>query len=316
MAAPAKKRVDLHSLPRFGDGWTFLYIEHSKIDRDGGVLAIHDAKGVVGVPAAALCVLMLGPGVNISHAAITLAVDHGMSVVWIGEQGVRFYASGQGETTSSANLERQATAWAAETTRMEVVLRLYRMRFKEPTNPTYTLQQLRGLEGARVRDAYAKAAVDHGISWSGRNYKQAAWSAADPVNRALSAANACLYGLCHAAIVSTGFSPALGFIHTGRAHSFVYDIADLYKLEVCVPLAFSTARQGLDGLESRVRKACRDAFYQSALIGRIVPDIQRALGLTPETARLLVHGVDDERITGIWGPAGVIEGGQNHGNGQ
>ena len=313
MAAPAKKRVDLHSLPRFGDGWTFVYIEHRRIDRVDGALSIHDLNGTVAVPAAALSVLLLGPGVTISHAAVALAADHGMSVVWVGEGAVRFYAAGTGETTKAANLERQALAWASQTERMDVVLRLYRMRFSEPTDPSYSLQQLRGLEGVRVRDAYARAAKEHDIEWSGRDYKQSGWASADPVNRALSTANSCLYGLCHAAIVSTGFSPALGFIHTGKALSFVYDVADLYKLEVCVPIAFSAAKEGVDGLESRVRRACRDTFYKLGLIARIVPDMQVALGLTPERARLLVHGVDDERVVGIWDPTGVIEGGQNHG---
>jgi len=104
---------------------------------------------------------------------------------------------------------------------------MYAMRFPDPLDPGLTLQQIRGKEGMRVRAAYARASEETGVPWHGRAYQQGAWAAADPVNRALSAANSCLYGICHAAIESAGFSPAIGFVHTGRMLSFVYDVADL-----------------------------------------------------------------------------------------
>ena len=118
------------------------------------------------------------------------------------------------------------------------------------------------------------------MAWSGRNYDRGSWGAADPVNRALSAANACLNGLCHAAIVSGGYSPGLGFVHTGKQLSFVYDIADLYKVDITVPLAFRLAAESTQNLESRVRHACRDAFHEYKLLDNILPDIDRMLGIS------------------------------------
>jgi CRISPR-associated protein Cas1 len=135
-----------------------------------------------------------------------------------------------------------------------------------------------------------------GIAWNGRAYRRDNWASADPVNRALSAANAALYGVCHAAIVATGFSPGLGFLHVGKQLSFVYDIADLYKVDVTVPAAFFAVRDGVDGLESRVRRHCRDLFQSTKLVERIVPDLQRVVGLTPEPARLVVHRGEEGEV--------------------
>lgn len=268
---------DLHVLPKFGDGWSYLYVEHCRVDQEARAIAIHDDSGKVPVPCANLALLMLGPGVSITHAAISVLADHGCLVTWCGEQGVRLYAVGMGETRSAANFLHQARAWADADLHWKVVRRLYQLRFAETFEPGLTLRQIRGMEGVRVRDAYAKAARETGVPWSGRTYRRDKWTDADPVNRALSAANACLYGLCHAAIISAGFSPALGFIHTGKMLSFVYDVADLYKTEITIPAAFRAAAEEKDGLERRVRISCRDLFVSARLLERIIPDIQKAL---------------------------------------
>jgi CRISPR-associated protein Cas1 len=193
---------------------------------------------------------------------------------------------------------------------MEVVRRLYQLRFSEKFDPALTLQQIRGMEGVRVRDAYAKAARDAGITWSGRSYRRDQWGNADPANRALSVANSCLYGICHAAIVSAGFSPALGFIHTGKMLSFVYDLADLYKTEVTVPVAFRAAAEGLGQLERRVRITCRDQFVSTRLLERIIPDVQTALMLSKATAADSFD-VDAAAPGSLWDDLeGVVEGGR------
>jgi len=270
---------DLHVLPKLRDSWSYLYAEHCRVDQEDKAIALHDAAGRIPVPCANLALLMLGPGVSITHAAVSVLADHGCLVAWTGEEGVRFYALGMGETRSAANLLHQARMWARDEFRMIVVRRLYQMRFAEKLDTLLTLQQIRGMEGLRVRDAYVKASREAGIPWSGRNYQREQWSHADPVNRALSAANSCLYGICHAAVVSAGFSPALGFIHTGKMLSFVYDVADLYKTEITIPAAFHAAAEGNDKIERRVRLSCRATFAIKRLLDRIVPDIQSALGI-------------------------------------
>src|SRR5262249_31841055 len=150
---------------------------------------------------------------TITHAAVQTCAEAGCLVAWTGEQGVRFYAQGLGETRSAGNLIVQARLWADPGTRRAVVVRMYRRRFPEPLDDGVTLQQIRGREGIRVREAYARAARAVGVTWKGRVYRREHWDAADPLNRALSCANSCLYGVCHAAVVSAGYSPALGFIH-------------------------------------------------------------------------------------------------------
>jgi len=270
---------DLHLLPKFKDGCSYLYVEHCRIDRDARAVAIHDVSGMVPVPCANLALLMLGPGVSITHAAVLTLADCGCLVVWCGEEGVRFYAAGMGKTRSAANFLQQARKWANPEEHEKVVRLMYSVRFRKRLPDGLTLRQVRGIEGIRVREAYAKASRDYGVAWKGRNYKRSSWAMTDTVNRALSAANSCLYGLCHAAILATGFSPALGFIHTGKLLSFVYDIADLYKMDISVPVAFREAARGVHGLERRVRLAFRDAIVSTRLMPRIVDDIYRVLDM-------------------------------------
>lgn len=269
---------DLHILPKVRDGWSFLYVEKCRIDQEAKAIAIHDASGKTPVPCANLALLMLGPGVSITHSAVSVLADHGCLVAWCGEQGVRFYAMGMGETRDSSNLLHQAGLWANPESRLQVIRNFYQARFPEKLPSDLTLQQIRGKEGVRVREAYAEASRVTGVPWEGRSYKRDSWSEADPVNRALSTANSCLYGLCHAAVVSVGLSPALGFIHTGKMLSFVYDVADLYKTEVTIPIAFRAAAQGMEkGIEQHVRINCRDSFVENNLLKRIIPDIQKIL---------------------------------------
>lgn len=274
---------DLHLLPKLRDGLSFVYLEHGKIERTQHAVEFFDAQGGrTLVPTAALAVLMLGPGTSITHEAIKVLAEHGSLVVWCGEQGVRFYAQGMGETRKAYRLLKQAELASDPAKRIQVVLRMYRYRFGESLHPELSLEQIRGLEGVRVREAYARASREYGVAWTGRRYDRGNWGAADPINRALSTANACLNGLCHAAIVSAGYSPALGFIHTGKQLSFVYDIADLYKVEITVPLAFRIVAESKEHLETRVRRACRDAFREKRLLERIVPDIDAVLGITSD----------------------------------
>jgi CRISPR-associated protein Cas1 len=216
-----------------------------------------------------------------------------------------------GETRSSRRLLHQAVLASSPARRLEVVRRMYELRFPDPLDPGLTLQQIRGKEGIRVRETYARLSREGGIAWSGRSYKTTEWQAADPVNRCLSAANSCLYGVCHAAIVSAGYSPAIGFIHTGKMLSFVYDIGDLYKTEVTLPVAFRIAAEGGGGLEGRVRRACRDAFYEQRMLQRIIPDIEAVLRLPPggDESALDVY---DALAGALWDPAGEVAGGVNY----
>ncbi len=217
---------------------------------------------------------------------------------------MRCYAQGGGETRKAYHLLRQAELVSDPQKRMAVVKRMYRYRFgQEELPPDMNLFQLRGKEGARVRTAYAEASRTYGVPWHGRRYDRNNWGSGDPVNRALSAANALLNGLCHTAIVSGGYSPALGFIHTGKQLSFVYDIADLYKVEVTIPLAFRLAAESKERIGPRVREACREAFREHRLLKRILPDIDHLLDVPEETlAQGQEADIDPARPEPLWSP--------------
>ena len=297
---------NLHEVPRFSDKLGYLYVEHAVVDQDAKAIVLHEADGSASVPAASLAVLMLGPGTTITHAAVKTLADNNCQLIWSGEYGIRFYCHGLGGARSSRNLIRQAKLVSNDLSRLQVVVRMYCMRFREEVDPGLTLQQLRGKEGVRVRQAYAEASRAYGVPWSGRTYKRTDWASADPINRALSAANSCLYGLVHAGILSGGYSPALGFIHTGKQLSFVYDVADMYKAEFTIPTAFEVTASGPVQLEREVRIACRDRFRKAKLMQRILPEIKTFLDVPgqPETVRD-EYADDAARPAELWEPASV-----------
>jgi len=308
--------LNLRTLPKTRDSWSYLYVDKCRVDVEAKAIAIQDVRGSTPVPIASITLLMLGPGTTITHAAIRALADNGCLVTWTGEQSVRFYAMGTGETRSAKNLYRQIARWADPVQRLDVAKALYKLRFEDSWNTSFTLQQLRGMEGARVRDAYAVMSEITGVPWFGRTVGNGNWADQDPVNRALSAANSALYGVCHAAIVAAGYSPAIGFIHTGKQLSFVYDIADLYKADISIPAAFATVAAGTDDLEGRVRRACRDAFAEARVLHRIVDDIEIAMlaahGSTESDAYAAVAAAPG----GLWDPVeGIVPGGVNYADG-
>jgi CRISPR-associated protein Cas1 len=298
---------DYHELPKFRDGLGYLYLERGKIEQTQRAVEFFDKSGRTLVPVAALAVLMLGPGTAITHEAVKTLTDNGCLITWVGEKGVRFYAQGAGETRKGYQLMRQAELVSDPVKRMAVVRRMYQYRFDEELDPGLSIEQVRGLEGSRVRRAYAEASKHYGVPWNGRFYVREAWGASDTINRALSAANACLNSLCHAAIVSLGYSPGLGFVHQGKQLSFVYDVADLYKTQLTVPLAFRLVAQGKEKVETRIRQACRDLFYKEHLLGRIVTDIDKLLNLTkamdPDPVALGIDfDADPAQPAALWSP--------------
>ena len=264
---------DLKELPKLRDSISYFYVEHAIIDQSDSSIILHRGSDDIPVPVSSLTCLMLGPGTNITHAAVKTATEGGCMIVWCGENGARFYASGQGETRNSKNTLLQANCCMNEDLHMRVVRRMYEIRFPKMDCTQMTLQQIRGMEGIRVRKAYQMAAKLNGIPWNKRSYKQEDWDKADGINRALSAANSVLYSVCQAAIYSLGYSSALGFVHTGKMLSFVYDIADLYKAETTIPAAFEAMKRNPNDPESQVRDLCRRYFHAANLMKRIAKDL-------------------------------------------
>lgn len=257
---------------------SILYIEYGQLDVLDGAFVVVDKTGVrTHIPIGGVACLMLEPGARVSHAACVLAARVGTLLVWIGEAGVRLYSAGQPGGARADRLLYQAKLALDEGLRLKVVRKMYALRFGEEPPQRRSVEQLRGIEGARVRETYKRIAARYGIKWIARNYDLDAWDQGDAANRCLSAATACLYGVTEAAVLAAGYAPAIGFIHTGKPLSFVYDVADIYKFETVVPVAFRIAAKNPANAEQQVRHACRDMFRETRLLERIIPGIEDML---------------------------------------
>src|SRR6202043_4063475 len=218
---------------------SIIFIEKGNVDVLDGAFVVVDKNGIrTHIPIGGLACLMLEPGARISHAAVALASRAGTLIIWVGEAGVRLYAAGQPGGARSDRLLYQARLALDDDARLKVVRKMYAIRFGEPAPERRSIEQLRGIEGARVKRLYELQAQENGIIWRRRDYDPSNWSAADVPNRCLSSATSCLYGLAEAAILAAGYAPAFGFLHTGKPQSFVYDVADVFKFETVVPVAF------------------------------------------------------------------------------
>lgn len=280
------KKTELNELPRIGDRVSFIYVEHAKINRTDSAISVYDNRGIVTIPIAMLGVLMLGPGTDISHRAMELLGDTGTSVVWVGERGVRNYAHGRALAHSTKLLEKQAKLVTNTKTRLNIARKMYQMRFQEEDVSFLTMQQLRGREGARVRKLYNTLAKETGVEWIKREYDIDNYKDGTVVNQALSSANVALYGLVYSVIVALGISPGLGFVHTGHDLSFVYDIADLYKADITIPIAFEIASKysSDDDIGRITRLRVRDEFVDGKLMARIVKDLQYLLEVEEDSS--------------------------------
>lgn len=280
----AYNKTKLLAEPRISDRVTFIYVEHSKINRVDGAVTVAESRGIVRIPASMIGILLLGPGTNISHRAMELLGESGTSVAWVGEHGIRHYAHGRSLSHTSKFLEMQAKLVSNTHTRLQVARKMYQMRFLGEDVSSQTMQQLRAKEGARIRKLYRKLASEYGVKWNGRTYDPDNFEGTDPVNQALSAANVALYGLAYSAITAMGMAAGLGFIHTGHDLSFVYDIADLYKAEITIPIAFQVASECKGGEDvGRIsRQKVREAFVGGKVLARIVRDIQILIGIKEE----------------------------------
>lgn len=273
-----ESKAELQSLPRVKDRMTFIYLEHCKLSRDNNAITVTDDEGVVCIPAAGISVLLLGPGTDITHRAVELIGEMGVTLIWVGEKGVRYYAGGRPLTHRSELLIKQAELVTNQRKHAEVVRKMYAMRFPNEDVSRLTVQQLRGREGTRVRSIYKEASKKWNVPWNGREYDPDDFSASDPVNQSLSAGNVCLYGLAHAVIVALGCSAGLGFVHVGHELSFVYDIADLYKAEITIPIAFELAATvSKEEIAGTTRRRVRDSMTEAHILERMVRDIKYLL---------------------------------------
>lgn len=278
-------KPELKELPQINDRMSFIYLEHCVINREDSAIKVTDLNGDVLIPAATITVLLLGPGCKITHRAMELIGDSGIGTVWVGEHGVRYYAHGRALNSHTGLLVKQAELVSNTRKHLDVVRKMYQMRFPDEEVRGLTLQQLRGREGSRVRTAYREQSKKWNIAWKGREYDIEDFSSGTPVNQALSAGNVCLYGLAHSVICALGCSAGLGFVHVGHECSFAYDIADLYKAQTTIPIAFEMAAMVRDNFNDKiptdfsgmVRRRLRDEIVKLHLLEKMVHDIKYLL---------------------------------------
>ncbi|MCG7427937.1 type I-E CRISPR-associated endonuclease Cas1e [Helcobacillus sp. ACRRO] len=281
-ARPSSAPLGRHSLARAEHRLSYLYAEHCVVHRDANAVTLTDQRGVVHVPAASLAALLLGPGTRTTFGAMSLLGDCGVSVVWVGERGVRYYAHGRSLSASSRLAEAQAAIVTNQRRRLECARAMYSMRFPGEDVSGRTMAELRGREGARMKKIYREHAERTGVEWSSRRYDPDDFSASDAINQALTSCNAALYGVTQAVLVSLGAVPALGVVHSGTDRAFVYDIADLFKAEVVVPAAFDVAAAGEDDAGPRARRALRDQVVETRLIPRMIAAVHELLDVPDE----------------------------------
>lgn len=281
------KKTELQELPKISDRVSFIYVEHCKINRADSAITVIDQKGIVKIPVAMIGVLMLGPGTEITHRAMEIIGDAGTSVIWVGERGIRNYAHGRALAHSTRLLEKQVKLISNVRTRVAVARKMYQLRFPNEDVDSLTMQQLRGREGSRIRTKYRELSKKYKVEWKGREFNPDNFDESNTINQALTAAHQCLYGIVHSIVVALGMSAGLGFIHTGHDLSFIYDVADLYKTEISIPLAFEIASEFTikDDIAKITRLRLRDKISESKLAEKIVNDLQFLLDIS-----------DDERI--------------------
>ncbi len=273
--------VPLKPIP-IKDRVSMIFVYYGRIDvKDGAFVVINEVDGQdlerKHIPVGSVACIMLEPGTRISHAAVKLAATVGTLLIWVGEAGVRLYSAGQPGGARSDKLLYQAKLALDENLRLKVVRKMFEIRFGEKPPERRSVDQLRGIEGIRVKKLYELMAQQYRVQWRGRRYDPKDWEKGDIANKCLSSATSCLYGVTEAAILAAGYAPAVGFLHSGKPLSFVYDIADVFKFETVVPVAFQIAAKNPAQPDREVRIACRDAFRQTHLLRRIIPAIEDIL---------------------------------------
>lgn len=273
-------KVTRDTLPQVSSKYPFIYLERGRLEiDDSSVKWIDSSNNVVRLPIATLNCLLLGPGTTITHEAVKIVAAANCSVCWVGEDSLLFYAVGQTTTSNTRNFHRQMLLSADEKKSLEVVRRMYARRFPKAELAGKTLKEMMGMEGYRVRELYQQKAQEYKIGWKGRSYVPGKFELGDMTNQILTSANAALYGILSSAVHSMGYSPHIGFIHSGSPLPFVYDMADLYKENLCIDLAFAlTLDMAGRYNKHKVVEGFRKRVIEMDLLAIIGPDIEEMLG--------------------------------------
>lgn len=273
-------KVTRDSLPQVKDKYPFIYLERGRLEIDDSSIKWVDADAnVVPLPVATLNALLLGPGTTITHDAIKTATAANCAVCWVGEDSLLFYAAGFLPTADTRNLRQQVELSADPEKSVEVARRMFARRFPDAELQGKSLKEMMGMEGHRVRALYQAKALEYQVGWKGRKFVPGKFETSDVANQVLTASNAALYGILCSALHSMGYSPHIGFIHSGSPLPFVYDLADLYKEHLCIDLAFALTRDMAGRYNKhKVSEAFRERVIEMNLLAKVGEDIGQILG--------------------------------------
>ncbi len=264
-------------LPRIEDRRSFYYSDNCRLEKSDGAVRLISDEGIVDVPVAQIMVMMLGPGTTVTHRMVQIASEAGMCIVWVGEEGIRFYAGGSPLSGDTKLLVKQAKIVSNEKLRIAAAKRMYNIRYPDEDLTELSMRQLLGREGTKVGRRYRELSEIYGVPWNGRRYDIEDFDRNDVLQNAISCANACLYGICYAVIYALGLSPGLGIVHNGLAKSFVLDIADIYKEQISFPVAFSETAKGKEDMDHRIRMKMRVIIKDKRYLKCMVSDIMTTL---------------------------------------
>ncbi len=272
---PVFEKPPLETLTPSSERWTPLYLEHGRLEvDDSSVKWIGADRTVLRIPVATVSALMMGPGTTVTHAAIKACADSNTPVCWVGEQGMRFYSFGVTPNHDNERARKHAAAHASRKRREEIARKMFLKRFPRTTVNEKSIKELMGMEGKRVKALYEEMGASYGVSWKGRNYNKNRWELADNINRAISAANACLYALCTAVVCSLGYVPQLGFIHSAGTIPFVFDMADIYKPETTLKAAFQAVSINPSADEKTVIQMLKQKIEECRLVRRLPGELE------------------------------------------
>lgn len=274
-------KVTRESLPQVKDKYPFLYLERGRLEIDDSSLKWIDADGnVIRLPVATINTLMLGPGTSVTHEAIKTATAANCSVSWVGEDCLLFYAAGFLPTADTRNLKRQIALAADEDAALGVARTMFAKRFPDADLADKSLNSMMGMEGSRVRALYQQKAEQYGVGWRGRQFVPGKFELSDLTNQILTSANAALYGILCSAVHAMGYSPHIGFIHSGSPLPFVYDLADLYKEPLCIDMAFHLTREMAGRYDKhKVSDEFRKRVINLDLLNQVTADINELMGV-------------------------------------
>jgi CRISPR-associated protein Cas1 len=268
-----------------------VWLDRGRLDVEDGCLRFVTAGGDLAagsyqIPHQAVSIVLLGPGSSVTHDALRLLARHGCALAAIGEGAVRFYTAPPLTPDTSQLARAQVKLWADPATRMEIARAMYAIRFGEIVR-TRDIEVLRGQEGARIKRSYQLAAERHGVTWRGRNYDRENPTAGDLPNQAINHAATAMRSAACVAVAAVGAIPQLGFVHEDSGQAFPLDIADLYRHDVVLDIAFGAVKEagkGGESIERATRRRAAILMRRKSVIPNMIDRIKLLLGVEKEAA--------------------------------